>query len=57
VYLPPPCPLEVRPHDFSQADQLIRTGRKQATEFLDQLQIDGSGVYGHPHFHGGAASL
>lgn len=57
VYLPPPCPLEVPPHDFSQTDDLIRNGREQAEAFLKELRVDGPGIYGHPHFHGASGSV
>ena len=37
IVLPPPCPLDVQPIDFSRADELIRRGRQDAMEYLDDL--------------------
>jgi NTE family protein len=55
LYVPPPCPVDVPPHDFSQTDALIEAGYERAARFVDGLQIDGPGVYGHPHHHDGSA--
>jgi NTE family protein len=52
VYLPPPCPLDVAPHDFSRSAELFDAGYRTAENFLDAFATDGVGVYGHPHFHG-----
>jgi NTE family protein len=57
VYLPPPCPVDVPPHDFSQTSHLIEKGHERAEAFLNDLDVDGAGVYGHPHFHGSAVEL
>jgi NTE family protein len=35
VVLPPPCPLEIPPIDFSHADELIARSYDDATEFLE----------------------
>jgi NTE family protein len=35
VVLPPPCPLEIPPIDFSHADELITRSYDDATEFLE----------------------
>jgi hypothetical protein len=51
IYLPAPCPLPIAPHDFSRSAELIDLGRAMARSFLDGLQIQGAGIYGHPHFH------
>jgi len=37
VVLPPPCPLSVAPHDFSQAASLIEAAHDTAAAFLDRL--------------------
>lgn len=37
VVLPPPCPLRVAPHDFSQAATLISASYQNAAGFLDGL--------------------
>lgn len=37
VVLPPPCPLRVAPHDFSQASTLITASYQTAATFLDGL--------------------
>lgn len=57
VYVPPPCPIEVPPHDFSATDELIAKGYGGADGFLDDLLVDGFGIYGHPHFHGLEADI
>lgn len=51
LYLPAPCPLPVAPHDFSKGAELIELGYAPARAFLDQLRIERTGIYGHPHFH------
>lgn len=51
VYIPPPCPVEVAPHEFHRTGELIEAGYRHATDFLRDLRLDGPGVYGHPHFH------
>ncbi len=51
LYLPAPCPLPIAPHDFSKGAQLVEMGYATAKPFLDQLRIEGPGIYGHPHFH------
>lgn len=37
VVLPPPCPLRVAPHDFTQAPALISTSYEEAARFLDGI--------------------
>ena len=51
LYLPAPCPLPIAPHDFSKGAQLVEMGFAAAKPFLDNLRIEGPGIYGHPHFH------
>ena len=35
--LPPPCPLDVQPIDFSQAAMLIERGRADTRAFLEEI--------------------
>ena len=51
IYLPAPCPLRVAPHDFSRSAGLIELGHSMARSFLGGLQLEGAGVFGHPHYH------
>jgi|SRR5690242_2056945 len=51
LYLPAPCPLPVAPHDFSKGAQLVDLGYASAKSFLQDLRLQGPGIYGHPHFH------
>jgi hypothetical protein len=51
VYLPAPCPLPVAPHDFNKGAQLVDSAYATARPFLDELRIDGPGIYGYPHLH------
>ncbi len=57
VYIPPPCPIDVAPHDFSHSEELVESGYRQASDFLGDLEIGGPGIYGHPHFHDEALSF
>ena len=41
VVLPPPCPLNVPSHDFSQADALIAGSYDTAGPFLDEVEATG----------------
>ena len=41
VVLPPPCPLNVPAHDFSQADALIVGSYETAGAFLDEFEATG----------------
>jgi NTE family protein len=41
VVLPPPCPLNVPSHDFSQADALIAGSYEAAGPFLDEVEATG----------------
>src|SRR3954462_10417579 len=54
LYLPAPCPLPIAPHDFSKGARLVEMGYAAAKPFLDQLRVEGPGIYGHPHFHSAA---
>jgi len=51
LYLPAPCPLPIAPHDFSKGAQLVEMGYAEAKRFLDEVRVEGPGIYGHPHFH------
>ncbi|MFT7582462.1 MAG: NTE family protein [Myxococcota bacterium] len=51
LYMPAPCPLRVSSHDFSQAASLIEVGTELLAAFLEHVEIDGPGIYGHPHVH------
>jgi NTE family protein len=37
IVLPPPCPLTIAPIDFSHADELIRRGHEDSSEYLDAM--------------------
>jgi NTE family protein len=54
LYLPTPCPLPIAPHDFTQGARLIESGYATARTFLEELRLEGPGIYGHPHFHSAA---
>jgi len=41
IVLPPPCPLNVPPHDFSQASVLIEGSYATAGAFLDDVDATG----------------
>ena len=51
LYLPPPCPLDIPAHNFSRGSQLIEGGFESASAFLEEVEVVGPGVYGHPHVH------
>jgi hypothetical protein len=51
IYLPAPCPLPVAPHDFGRSAELIDQGYALAKAFLESLQVQQGGIYGHPHVH------
>jgi NTE family protein len=42
VVLPPPCPLDVRPVDFSRSEELIEWSLRDSRRFLDQLPEAGA---------------
>jgi NTE family protein len=42
IVLPPPCPNNVAPSDFSQAERLIEAGYRLAAEALDDPDPAGS---------------
>src|SRR5262249_59188148 len=44
VVLPPPCPLDVTPADFSHARNLIERARRDARAFLAAIPIGRSAV-------------
>jgi NTE family protein len=54
LYLPTPCPLPIAPHDFTQGARLVESGYATAKAFLEELRLEGPGIYGHPHFHSAA---
>jgi|SRR3954465_977504 NTE family protein len=54
IYLPVPCPLPIAPHDFSRGAALVGMGYAVAKAFLQDLRVEGPGIYGHPHFHSAA---
>ena len=41
IVLPPPCPVDVPPHDFSQAASLIDRSYETTSAYLDALSGDG----------------
>lgn len=44
VVLPPPCPLDWNPADFTHSAELIERTRRDARAFLDQAGAEGSAV-------------
>jgi hypothetical protein len=54
LYLPTPCPLPIAPHDFTKGAELIDAGYATARAFLEEVRLEGPGIYGHPHFHSAA---
>jgi NTE family protein len=48
VYLHGPEPMRVSPLDFRQTGPLIETAYEAARVFLDELKINGPGLYGSP---------
>ena len=54
VVLPPPCPLSVAPHDFSHADELIRSSLLTTRSFLGSLATTGSSLPFSVHLLGHA---
>jgi len=42
IVLPPPCPLEVQPIDFSRADELIHRGFRDARAHLERCEEEGT---------------
>lgn len=51
IVLPPPCPLGVLPTDFSHADELMRRGYEDASEFLDRGGADRPAIRMRVHRH------
>src|SRR4051794_28282425 len=51
IVLPPPCPLEIQPIDFSHADELIERALHDAREFLDGGGEDRPAIRMHAHRH------
>jgi NTE family protein len=56
VVLPPPCPLDVQPIDFTQADELIERGYADACEFLDSGGAERPPIRMRAHTHAPSAS-
>lgn len=52
VVLPPPCPVRVPPHDFSRADELIRTSLQTTRAFLGFLDGTDAWVPSPAHLSG-----
>jgi NTE family protein len=48
VYLPGPDALRISPFKFAATNQLIEGAYEAAHSFLDDLQVDGPGLYGSP---------
>jgi NTE family protein len=48
VYLHGPEPVRVSPLDFRQTGPLIENAYEAARVFLDELKINGPGLYGSP---------
>ena len=51
LYPPGPCLVGRSPMDFSRSADLIELGRTHTAAFLDQIELSGPGLYGHPHHH------
>lgn len=51
IVLPPPCPLDITPVDFSHADTLIDRGLADARDFLDSGGEQRPAIRMHPHHH------
>lgn len=45
LYLPGPTPMRVSPLDFSRSPELIRGGYSATRRFLDDVTVDGPGLY------------
>jgi len=56
VVLPPPCPLDVQPIDFTHADELIERGYADACEFLDGGGAERPPIRMRAHRHAPSAS-
>jgi NTE family protein len=48
LYLPGPPVQPVTPLDFSHTAELIASSYAASTAFLDTVEVDGPGLYGHP---------
>ncbi|SDZ12501.1 NTE family protein [Amycolatopsis xylanica] len=48
VYLPGPAPIRLSPLDFSHTEELSEQAYQSARTFLDQIVINGPGLYGAP---------
>lgn len=57
VVLPPPCPLNIQPTDFSRADELITRGREDARRFLAGGGEDKPPIRMRMHSHGRTAQV
>jgi NTE family protein len=51
MVLPPPCPLDVQPIDFTRADELIERGYADACEFLDGRGAERAPIRMRVHRH------
>jgi len=56
IVLPPPCPLDVQPIDFSHADELIERGYADTCEFLDGGGAERPPIRMREHRHAQPAS-
>jgi NTE family protein len=48
LYLPGPSLRRISPLDFTRTDALIKEAYSVARGFLEQVQVDGPGLYGSP---------
>jgi NTE family protein len=48
LYLPGPAPLQLSPLDFSRTGELVSGAYDSVRSYLDELTIDGPGLYGGP---------
>lgn len=51
LYLPGPCPLDVAPGEFRHGARLMALAEPVARAFLEQVQVQGPGIYGDPRFY------
>lgn len=52
IVLPPPCPLNVQPIDFSASDRLVRVSREDSHRYLDDLEAGRAEAPISMHMHG-----
>ncbi|MFD8500315.1 patatin-like phospholipase family protein [Amycolatopsis sp. NPDC059657] len=48
VYLPGPAPMRLSPLDFSHTEELSEQAYQSARTFLEQIAVNGPGLYGAP---------